>query len=70
MGRRWVGSVRWGARSLQERGLADDTLDVHGFLVDLELRLGDDLGVALAVALRGCFCSLVRLLDTSITVLR
>jgi len=38
--------------------LADLALDVLGGLVDLELRLGRLLVVVLAIALRGCLCSL------------
>lgn len=57
MGSGW--NVRRCTSSLQERRLADDTLDVHSLLVDLELRLGDFGVFVLAVALGCCLRSLV-----------
>lgn len=50
--------IRRRAGSFEEGSFADGTLDVHGFLVSLELRFGDDLIISFAVALRCCFGSL------------
>jgi len=47
----------WAASSLEERRLADLTLDILSLLVDLELRLGDFDVFVLAIALGCCLCS-------------
>lgn len=51
-------NIRWRTSCLQEGGLADNTLDIHSLLVNLKLRLCDLGLVVLAIALRGCLCSL------------
>lgn len=43
--------------SLQKGRLADIALDIHGLLVDFELRLGDLDVLVFAVALRCCLGS-------------
>jgi hypothetical protein len=58
----WSGeNIRWRTSSLQERRLADLTLDVHGLLIDLQLRLCDLGLVVFAIALRGCLGSLTHM---------
>jgi hypothetical protein len=52
------GNVRRCTSSLQESRLADVALDVHGLLIDLELRLSHLVVFVLAITLRRCLGSL------------
>jgi len=53
------GYIRRRTACFQEGRFADNALDVHSLLVDLQLRLGHLSIISLAIPLRGCFCSLL-----------